>query len=96
MNFIERALDWIINQIRKRRVIDPCAKCPGCGARKGSIRYLRSRVVHCCDVCGAFWAELPRVVPHAWDFLARDEKAVEDSADQFRELFSPEPKKKES
>jgi len=42
MNFIERALDWIINQIRKRRVIDPCAKCPGCGARKGSIRYLRS------------------------------------------------------
>lgn len=98
MKWLENLIDWLIQQVRKRRTIDANAKCPGCGARQGSIRYLRSRVIHCCDVCGAFWADFPRVRSDVWDFLARDEKAVEASAEKFRQLFlpKPEPLKKES
>jgi hypothetical protein len=93
MKWLERALDWLIQQVRKHKRIDPHACCLACGNRLGSIRYLRSRVVHCCDVCGAFWSEYARINPQLWDFVARDEKQAEQSIEEFRKLFSPETKK---
>lgn len=59
----------------QRATIDPCAKCPACGARQGKIQWqdglvwpdqTKGCVLHTCQVCSAAWGEKPIVQAKAW------------------------------
>lgn len=84
-SLVERTLDGII-EFQKRlkggyyRRLNPNGCCPSCGRKSGEIsfNYVIQRVVHTCNICGAQWAELPRLPFHAWDFVGRDVKHVGD------------------
>jgi hypothetical protein len=66
-----------------RAEIDPNAKCPSCGARKGKIRWepelvwpdgSKGCVLHTCEIDGAVWAEKPIVQAKAWEIQVRHQQ----------------------
>lgn len=67
----------------QRATIDPCAKCPACGARQGKIQWQadlqwsdqsKGCVVHTCQVCNAVWGERPIVRAADWNITMREER----------------------
>lgn len=89
VRFLERLLDLVLLRMAKRKVINPNARCPACGACEGSLTYdiTLSRVVHGCNVCSAQWPELARINPLNWDFNGRNLHAQVQTEDQIRERF---------
>jgi hypothetical protein len=63
-------------------VVDPCMKCPSCGARQGEIKWYgnlvwpdnkKGAIVHTCKVCSARWGEKPIVKAEAWDISLQEQ-----------------------
>ncbi len=58
---------WLRFQVSRTRIPEN-AQCPGCGHRRGTIRFSREQaaVIHSCLICSASWCEEPLVDPSVW------------------------------
>lgn len=85
LSYPARVIGWAIYRRRIGRAeIDPNAKCPSCGARRGKIRWsavlvwpdgTNGAVVHDCEICHAVWGEKPIVKASAWQIEGVQEES---------------------
>lgn len=72
--------------------VDPNAKCPSCGHRKGKIRWepeirwkdpetgkeRKGLIIHTCEIDGAIWIEKSIVAPEHWRFeIAQEPEGIQ-------------------